>query len=78
MVEVPCEPRQSVGRLTSLVNDWYGFLSYSPAKRVQRRMRVLCMPLSKRSGRVAAAHVVERVLSEFNLAASDIQLRIAD
>jgi hypothetical protein len=29
-------------------------------------------------GSVAAVHVVERVLSEFNLAASDTQLRIAD
>jgi len=39
-----CEPRQCVGKLMLLLNDWHtaSFLS-SSAKPVQRRMRVLCM-----------------------------------
>lgn len=41
-------------------------------------MRGLCMQSFERSGSGAAAHVVEHMLSEANLAGPDIQLRIAD
>lgn len=78
MDEVPCKPLLSVGKLMPLIDDWYRFFSPHP----RDRSNVGCVSCAynsfKRSGSVAAVHVVERVLSEFNLAASDIQLRIAD
>lgn len=41
-------------------------------------MRVLCMQSLKDPAVVQVPHVVERMLSESNLAGPDIQLRIAD
>lgn len=49
-----------------------------PAEPVQRGMRVPCMQSLKDPAVVQVPHVVERMLSESNLAGPDTQLRTAD